>query len=116
MSKKSPRQLEQEIEAALGTRDLHRYKDRPHRGRHVAHQKLGRRWHGSEFQSLLFDKQWTVPEAKVWAAEHGYKATDVDVKENYIHLRQFDPIEGTEKRTIELGQGIKAVLEQVKAK
>ena len=81
------------------------------RGKHVAHHS--QHWKGSEIQSLLFDKQWTPAEAKHWAAEHGYKATKVHITDDYIRLRQFPPIEGTEKRTITLGQGIKAILEQV---
>jgi hypothetical protein len=81
-------------------------------GKHVAHH--AEHWEGSEIQSLLFDKQWTPAEAKRWATEHGYKAGKVDVTDNYIRLRQFTPIDGTEKRTITLGQGIKAILEQIK--
>lgn len=81
-------------------------------GKHVAHH--AEHWEGSEIQSLLFNKEWTPAEAKRWATEHGYKAGKVHVTDDYIRLRQFPPIEGTEKRTITLGQGIKAVLEQVK--
>ena len=81
------------------------------KGKHVAHH--AQHWEGSQIQSLLFDKQWTPAEAKRWAAEHGYRSGKVHVTDQYIRLRQFDPIEGTEKRTIELGQGIKAILEQV---
>lgn len=71
-------------------------------------------WKGSEIQSLLFDKQWTPAEARAWATSHGYKATKVHVTDDYIHLRQFAPVPGTQKRTITFGQGIKAVVEQVK--
>jgi hypothetical protein len=97
------RQLDREINEVLAKR---------RGGRHVAHH--GQHWEGSEIQSLLFDKQWTPAEARDWATSHGYKATKVHVTDNYIRLRQFPPIEGTEKRTITLGQGIKAILEQVK--
>ena len=34
--------------------------------------------------------------------------------DNYVRLRQFDPVPGTQKRTITFGKGIKAVVEQVK--
>lgn len=84
-----------------------------HLGRkHVAHH--AEHWEGSEIQSLLFDKQWTTAEAKQWARDHGYKSGKVDVTDNYVRLRQFAPIAGTEKRTITLGRGIKAILEQIK--
>jgi hypothetical protein len=106
---KSKAQLDREIAAVLygGGKRLQR-----RAGKHVAHHS--QHWKGGEIQSLLFDKQWTPAEAKRWATEHGYKAAKVHVTDNYIRLRQFEPIEGTEKRTIELGQGIKAILEQVK--
>ena len=96
---KSHAQLEREIAQALSKR----------RGRHVALKP----WSGSEVQSLLFDKQWTVAEAKDWAALHGYRHGKVHVTDNYIRLRQFEPGSG-EKRTITFGQGIKAIIEQVR--
>lgn len=98
--KKSGSQLDREIDEAIGHR----------RGRHVALKP----WPGSEIQSLLFDKQWTPSEATDWARSHGYKASKVHVTDNYIRLRQFAPIAGREKRTITFGQGIKAVIEQVR--
>ena len=100
---KSKRQLDREIDGFLRGGNP---------SRHVAHHAL--HWKGSEIQSLLFDKQWTPSEAKDWATSHGYKATKVHVTDNYIRLRQFKPVPGTEKRTITLGQGIKAIIEQVK--
>jgi hypothetical protein len=100
--KKTGHQLDREIDEVL----------RGRAGRHVAHH--GQHWKGSEIQSLLFDKQWSPEEAQAWARSHGYKATKVHVTDNYIRLRQFAPIAGTEKRTITLGQGIKAILEQTK--
>jgi hypothetical protein len=85
-------------------------------GRHVAHHALMHdpQWHGSKIQSLLFDKQWTVDEAKDWASSHGYHHGKVHVTDNYIRLRQFEPKAGRAKRTITFGQGIKAIVEQEK--
>jgi hypothetical protein len=103
---KAKRQLDREIDEFLQGRNPGPF------GRHVAHH--AQHWKGSEIQSLLFDKQWTVPEAKRWAHEHGYKAAKVHVTDAYIRIRQFAPALGTEKRTITLGQGIKAIIEQVK--
>lgn len=71
-------------------------------------------WKGSKIQSLLFDKQWTVPEAKQWALDHDYKAGKVHVTDDYIRLRQRRSVQGAEKRTITFGQGIKAIVEQVR--
>lgn len=102
--KKTAAQLNREIAQMTGGNPGHR----SHHGRHVAQGQ----WHGSEIQSLLFDKQWTVPEAKDWARDHGYKAVKVHVTDDYIRLRQFEPRANAEKRTITLGQGIKAVIEQ----
>jgi hypothetical protein len=104
---KTKRQLDREIAEALGRR---RRVHSTRRGRHVALKP----WPGSEVQSLLFDKQWTVPEAKQWAHDHGYRSGKVHETDNYIRLRQFEPVAGTEKRTITFGQGIKAIIEEVK--
>jgi hypothetical protein len=100
--KKTGRQLDRDIAEHLGG----------NAGRHVAHHGL--HWKGSEIQSLLFDKQWTVAEAKDWARDHGYKAVKVHVTDDYIRLRQKRPVSGAEKRTIAFGQGIKAIVEQVR--
>lgn len=63
-------------------------------------------------QSLLFrrDEGWTARNAKQWAQSHGYRSGDVDVTDQYVHLRQFDPGKSTVKRTITLGRGIRAVV------
>ena len=88
----------------------HRWKDRDHRGRR---SRGG--WRGTEVQSLLFSRpQWTEGKAKAWAKEHAYKSGQVDITDNYVRLRQFDPIAGRQKRTITFGDGIKAIIEQVK--
>ena len=105
--KKSGAQLSREIAEFLGGNPGHRSRSR---GRHVALKP----WPGSEVQTLLFDKQWTVPEARDWARSHGYRSSKVHETDDYIRLRQFEPTEGLEKRTIVFGQGIKAVIEQVR--
>jgi hypothetical protein len=121
MRQKSPRQLDREIAEALARtrassaishvdRHGHRYADRLHSERRNAG-----RWKGTEVQSLLFSRpQWSEGKAKDWAEEHGYRHGKVDVTDNYVRLRQFAPIRGTQKRTIMFGDGIKAVIEQVK--
>jgi hypothetical protein len=109
--KKSSAQLDREIAEVVGNPGHGR--GRTHRARHGRHVAL-RPWHGSEVQSLLFDKQWTPSEAKDWAQSHGYKASKVHVTDDYIRLRQFEPIAGRAKRTITFGQGIKAIIEEVR--
>lgn len=115
MTRKSPAQLDREIADALSRsshaeRLAHRYSDRPHRGR-----RNPGRWKGTEVQSLLFERpQWTPSRAKEWAKDHDYRSGKVDVTDNYVRLRQFAPVRGTQKRTITFGDGIKAVIEQVK--
>jgi len=105
---KTTAQIEREIAEVVGGNPGH--PRRPRRSRHVALKP----WAGSEVQSLLFDKQWTHSEAKRWARDHGYRSGKVHVTDDYIRLRQFEPVSGREKRTIPFGQGIKAVIEQVK--
>ncbi len=63
-------------------------------------------------QSLLFrrDEGWSARSAKQWAQKRGYRSGDVDVTDQYVHLRQFDPGSSTVKRTITLGRGIRAVV------
>jgi hypothetical protein len=63
-------------------------------------------------QSLLFrrDEGWTAGHAKRWAQSHGYRSGSVDVTDQYVRLRQFDPGSSTVKRTITLGRGIRAVV------
>jgi hypothetical protein len=111
--KKSPNQLDREITEALahrGHEGVHGYASRPHRGR-----RNPGRWRGTEVQSLLFARpEWTSSKAKEWAREHDYKSAKVDVTDNYVRLRQFAPVSGTQKRTITFGDGIKAIIEQVK--
>ena len=106
---KSSRQLDREIAEALSRRGERRGREPSREQHHV------RRWKGTEVQSLLFARpQWTASRAKAWAKSHDYNMGKVDVTDNYVRLRQFDPVPGTQKRTITFGNGIKAVVEQVK--
>jgi hypothetical protein len=63
-------------------------------------------------QSLLFDRSagWTAVKAKAWAKSHGYLYGKVDVTDQYIRIRQFDPKGFKVKRTIPFGRGIRAVV------
>ena len=62
-------------------------------------------------QTLLFGRaDWTESQAKQWAQSHGYKSSVTDVTDQYIHIRQLDPKGLKTKRTITLGQGIRAVV------
>jgi hypothetical protein len=115
---KSASQLDREIADALSRGSSHaeklghRYRDRPHRDR-----RNPGRWRGTEVQALLFARpQWSPSDAKAWAHGHDFKSGKVHVTDDYVRLRQFDPVSGTQKRTITFGDGIKAVIEQVKGK
>jgi hypothetical protein len=65
---------------------------------------------GSHVQALLFLKdRFTLAQAKAWARRHDLKASDVDVTDEYIHLRQDDPSKFQRIRTIPLGgRGVQA--------
>jgi hypothetical protein len=65
-----------------------------------------------DVQSLLFDREagWTVSKAKAWAKSHGYRYGKVDVTDQYIRVRQFDPKGFKTKRTITFGRGIRAIV------
>jgi hypothetical protein len=79
----------------------------------TAHRAHGHRWAGEHIESLLFSRpEWTMDRAQEWAKAHGYRYSDVDLKPRYIHLRQRRPINGKQKRTIDFGKGIRAVIEQ----
>lgn len=63
-------------------------------------------------QSLLFDRSmgWSSSKAKAWAKSHGYAYGKVDVTDQYIRIRQFDPKGSKVKRTVPFGRGIRAVV------
>ena len=66
----------------------------------------------SEVQTLLFDKEkFTEEEAKKWASDHDFKSSKVDITENKIRLRQFDPAECEKDSfgTKDMTDGVQAV-------
>lgn len=68
-------------------------------------------------QSLIFDKEkFTVETAKKWAEDHDFRSDLVDETEDSIRLRQRDPndFEDDSFRTIEIDDGIKAVIGKLK--
>ena len=72
---------------------------------------------GTVIQSLIFDKElFTAETAKTWALDHDFKAESVDDTSESIRLRQKDPNEFLEDsfRTIELTDGVKAVIGRLK--
>lgn len=72
-------------------------------------------WRGSAVQALLFARpEWIPSTAKAWAHAHGYVTRKVHATEDYVRMRQFAPTSGRQKRTITFGDGIKAVIEQVR--
>jgi hypothetical protein len=66
---------------------------------------------------LIFDKEkFTVASAKEWANDHDFKSEDVDETDDSIRLRQRNPDDFKEGsfRTIEVDDGIKAVIGKLK--
>lgn len=71
---------------------------------------------GSQMQTLLFPRTaFTTAQAKAWAKKEGFKSGDVDIKDNYVHLRQADPSLFSRMRNIPLGErGIEGVVGWIK--
>jgi hypothetical protein len=65
---------------------------------------------GSSVQTLLFPRdRFTVDAAKAWARSRSWRASDVDVTDAFIHLRQEDPSRYKRLRTVPFGgSGIEA--------
>jgi len=85
---------------------------RRHRGR-ALRRRYGRAQAcpaGSRVQSLLFPRyRFDVAGAKAWSERHGWRSDDVDVKDEYIHLRQEDPSRFERIRTVQFGgSGVEA--------
>ena len=75
--------------------------------------KKGPRGGNTTVQSLLFDRGvFERDEAVEWAVDHGYTAEKVDAPANGRHwrVRQVDPCAFKGFRTIDLTEGVKAVL------
>ena len=65
----------------------------------------------STVQSLIFDKKkFDAKRAKAWAEENGYDSGKVDETGDSFRLRQEEPGDFQAFRTIELRDGVKAVL------
>jgi hypothetical protein len=69
----------------------------------------------NNIQSILFNKNlYTLPQAKKWISDHGYKTTFygklADITENYYRFRQQSPKKYNTYRTKEISKGIMLVL------
>jgi hypothetical protein len=73
-------------------------------------RRYGRAQGGSHVQSLIFPRdRFTLAQARSWAARHRWRSDDVDVKADFIHLRQEDPSHFSRIRTQFLGgSGVEA--------
>ena len=71
-----------------------------------------RRWSiPSSIQTLIFARRsFTLSGAMRWARKHGFRASKVDSTENYYRLRQQDPGRFSDFRTIELADGVRAIV------
>ena len=66
---------------------------------------------GTEVQTLIFSKDnFTEKSAKDWAKNHDFKYGYVDEKENTYRIRQQEPSDFENMRTIEMTDGVKAVI------
>lgn len=66
---------------------------------------------GTEVQTLIFSKDnFTEKSAKDWAKSHDFKYGYVDEKENTYRIRQQEPSDFENMRTIEMTDGVKAVI------
>ena len=65
--------------------------------------------------SVVFPKDYSIPKARNWLKENGYKCPKVDLEKNTIRFRQESPASikkkgFTEYKTKELGDGIELIL------
>jgi len=66
---------------------------------------------GTEVQTLIFSKDnFTEKSAKDWAKKHDFNYGYVDKKENTFRIRQQEPSDFKNMRTIEMTKGLKAVI------
>ncbi len=69
----------------------------------------------TDVQTLIFSKKkFTSEKAKAWAKSHGYKSGDVDTTGDSHRLRQREPGGMKGFHTIELTDGVKAVIGKAK--
>ncbi len=72
----------------------------------------------TQVQTLIFDaSKFTAAKAKAWAKQHGFHAGGIDATEDSIRIRQEDPekFKPGSFRTIELTNGVKAVIGKLKS-
>ena len=66
----------------------------------------------SRIQSIIFSKKLlTVPTAKLWLRHYNYKSNKIDITNNYIRFRQFEPNNNNMHRTINITDGVTAIIE-----
>ena len=66
----------------------------------------------SKIQSILIDThKFTLLKAYEWVVTHKFKHNKIDVKSKYYRFRQFNPKSNKQYRTIDLTNGVKAILE-----
>ena len=72
----------------------------------------GTRWpKASEIQTLLFAKpSFTPHQARSWARRNGFGSRKVDVTDEHVRIRQADPSQFSDFRTITLTDGVQAVV------
>ncbi len=65
----------------------------------------------SNIQAVLFDNNyWTEPAATLWMHENGFCPKKVHKTRNYIRYRLKTPSHNKKYRTLEFGEGIKAII------
>lgn len=70
---------------------------------------------GTKIQTLIFDRDvFSRSEAIDWAKSHDFRSDKVDENENSYRLRQMDPSQFSRFRTIDLREGVKAVVGPLK--
>lgn len=72
----------------------------------------GGRWPiASEVQSLLFaSRKFTPHQARAWARRHDFGSRKIDVTDEHVRIRQADPSQFSDFRTITLTDGVQAIV------
>ena len=74
---------------------------------------LAKRYGKGRVQTLLFPRDWSAEDARIWASLQGFKTGDIDTTESYIRIHQTRG-KGKAKnvKTIPYGTGgLRAVVE-----